>query len=152
MPKWAVGVLLVFVVYFPLAWWAKRSYVMPAPEGAIVLQLYRPFVNDGGLAWRPGAMLSQDQRRLTGDAVVYENHDPLLSARSYAEVAAAPGHFRNEGKVWFSTSDGSDPNSNGRRYWAVVPDGPHITAKALQERFVTDGVPPVIAATTISNQ
>lgn len=51
-----------------------------------------------------------------------------------APLGPAHGNFADIGKLshgrvscWtgqgfgFSTGDGSDPNSNGRRYWAVVP-------------------------------
>ena len=57
--------------------------------------------------------------------IVYEDGKPLGPAHSNFADISTLGHGRfaywtGQGLI-FSTSDGSDPNSNGRRYWAVVP-------------------------------
>ena len=57
--------------------------------------------------------------------IVYEEGKPLGPPHStFADISQlGRGRFTwwiGQG-LFFSTSDGSDPNRNGRRYWAVVP-------------------------------
>jgi hypothetical protein len=131
--------LVATALYFGIAVWAERSYIDPAPKGRLAVLLGRPFYPLGGAAFQGLAMLPGDQSRLEGFAddpakhddrrspfVIYEDHEPLGPAHStFADISKmGRGHFAHwpsHGFV-FSTSDGSDPNNNGRRYWAVIKD------------------------------
>ena len=107
--------------YLALAGWAKFSYVDPTPKGAVVVQLYRPFVHGLGLIWRVGAMSPEDAPRLTRDVVIYEDNRALDRAKNVLNLSEVPGQFLYErGVLLFSVR--GDPNRNGRIYWAVIPD------------------------------
>jgi len=62
--------------------------------------------------------------------LVYEDDRPLGPAHSSLDDIESKGQGRYlhtktrtaEG-IFFSTSDNSDPNSNGRHYWVVLPRG-----------------------------
>ncbi len=107
------------------------------PRGSLVAALHPPYEYHAGFAWRAVHMLPLDLQSLLPYAddpkveggkspvVIYEDGKALGPAHSnFAEISKL-GHGRftwwiDQG-MFFSTSDGSDPNSNGRRYWAVVP-------------------------------
>jgi hypothetical protein len=91
------------------------------------------------MAWRAPHILPIDDnalRRVAADdpamaddtrspVVIYEDGRPLGPAHSNFADLSRLGHGRfshwtGQG-LFFSTSDGSDPNRNGRRYFAVVP-------------------------------
>jgi hypothetical protein len=107
-----------------------------APRGAVVVALYPPFLHEAGMAWQ-AEMRPFDRKALLPYAddpalergrspvIIYEEGKPLGPAHSNFADIGTLGHGRftywtGQGLI-FSTSDGSDPNSNGRRYWAVVP-------------------------------
>lgn len=107
------------------------------PGGSLVLALRPPFEHNRDLAWRVDRMSPQDMKALLPYAddptvehghspvVIYEDDKPLGPAHSTFADISKLGHGRftfwiGQGLI-FSTSDGSDPNDNGRRYWAVVP-------------------------------
>ena len=134
MPRWfPFAVIVLFGVYFPLALWSQYSWVDSRPKGAIVVQLFTPFEMYGHVAvtQRTAAALAAfaddetnrfDKR---SPVVIYENDRPLGPAHnSFAEIQEhGMGRFavwRSQG-IAFSASDNSDPNKNGRTYWAVVP-------------------------------
>ena len=62
--------------------------------------------------WRSPVLLYENDR-LLGPA--HSSHDDIahLGEGRYS-------HWKQQG-FFFSSSDKSDPNSNGRSYWAVVP-------------------------------
>ncbi|MCK1575915.1 hypothetical protein [Bradyrhizobium sp. 174] len=122
--------------YFGAATWLQRSFVDPRPKGKIVVQLLPPFERHDF-----AAVAGQDVIRLrleglgddptkAGDLrspiVVYENRNPLGPAHStFADIKHFGGgrfcHWNNN-LIVFSASDNTDPNENGRYYWAVVPE------------------------------
>jgi hypothetical protein len=120
--------------YFTAAFWLQRSWHDPRPNGQVVVPLVRPFEPLGKSAFR--VALPREYSRLgtpadrpdvEGDArspvVVYEGKSPLGPSHStFAQVSAGSGHFAHwaDFGLVFSASDGTDPNSNGRRYWAVI--------------------------------
>jgi hypothetical protein len=130
---------VVFAIYLPVALWLNRDYV-PAetPTGELVELVAAWSVEPiGGYAYRARSFglarygdESPDQQR--SPVVLYENLTPLGQARSaiadikktglgrYAHVGepARPVGWRF---VIFSTSDNSDPRTNGRTYWLVLP-------------------------------
>lgn len=136
MPRWVIhAVVGLLAVYLPTALWLRASYVSDEPKGAIVIQLLPPFERDGNAAisrdWHLGAISSvSDREDVEGDTrspvVIYEGSTMLGPAHTnYRDIRdRGMGRFsswQHQGVV-FSTSDGSDPNANGRHYWAVVPN------------------------------
>ena len=97
-PKIIGLAMAAFAIYLPVAFMVGRSYVpKPMPDGAAVEKL---------LVLGP----ARAQRAEVED---------LGRGRFYhSTVAGAPESWRY---VVFSTSDNSDPRTNGRSYWAVVP-------------------------------
>jgi hypothetical protein len=105
--------------------------VDPRPKGRIVLELVQPFERSGLAAvahkWVPFTQLddgdSEDNLERS-PLLLFEDKKPLGPPHSPLSDIGALGHGRfshwHQGFV-FSASDDSDPNSNGRRYWAVVP-------------------------------
>jgi hypothetical protein len=130
----AIG--MVTVIYFGLAEWSKRSYVERRPDGKVVIRLFRPYEKFGetpfGVIAREPARGSLNDLADSVDnlerspAVIYEDAYPLPGpGHSKHEDVAHIGHgryshWRGQGYV-FSASDGSDPNTNGRSYWVVLP-------------------------------
>ena len=125
----AVGAL--FVVYFPIALWLKYSYAPQGPPGAIRKLIYFRTFGDSGVAF---INLEQKLREIgdTAEAperspvILYEDGKPLGPAHSVHEDIAKFGHgrFSHWARVGFifSTSDNSDPRTNGRKYCAVIPE------------------------------
>ena len=129
-------VVLGIVVYFATALWLQRSWQDPRPKGQIVVPLLRPFEPLSKAAFRATLPPEYDELATLADRpnvrgdnrspiVVYEDRTPLgPSHSSFTEVSAGGGHFAHWADVGvvFSASDSTDPNRNGRRYWAVVSD------------------------------
>jgi hypothetical protein len=123
--KVALG-MIAAAVYVALASWAKLSYVDPTPNGSLVIPLYRPFVHEGGLAWRVTTALPNNWEVCCGaeTAVIYEDDWPLVERDSdWQDISTRGwGRFLIEGRlIIFSSSNGSNPNHNDHRYWLVVP-------------------------------
>lgn len=105
----------------------RRLVLGPAAAGMAMARpvaLERPFVHDGGHAWR--APLPQWAHR--ADDMQHARRSMLCVAEGglpLAEPHAAHDAIRRDGRgryshwngmVLFSTTDNSDPNTNGRRY------------------------------------
>jgi hypothetical protein len=129
--KIAIG-LAAFAVYFPVALWLKYSYVPPAAPPGSVLELKRPFgrftaaESFAYYAATPSLNDKADTLYLTvSPYVVYENDQKLGPAHIIHTDIAKLGqgrfsHWKDLGFV-ISSSDGTSPASNGRRYWVVLP-------------------------------
>jgi hypothetical protein len=135
---WALPVAGI-VGYFALATYFSRTYVEPRPPGKVVLMLNRPFAHESGFAYGLSRLRLEERRILANIAAddptnkldasspiqIYEDQTPLGPGHStfHAISEAGRGHFAHwsEFKIFFSTSDNTNPNENGRRYWAVVP-------------------------------
>ena len=126
--------LVAIAAYFALAEWAKKSYVDQTPAGKVVVRFNRPFERYGErgvISHGLKPVGSVDQFSDTADnnwrspVLLYEN-DRLLGPghSSHEDIAFLGGgrysHWKGQGFL-FSSSDNSDPNNNGRSYWAVVP-------------------------------
>ena len=115
----------------------KRA-VDVTPTGALVVTLYPPYANEAAMAWRAQHILPFDRNALArypaDDPTVERGNSPVMIYEDGKRLGPAHSNFADISKLghgrfsyWtgqgfvFSTSDGSDPNSNGRRYWAVVP-------------------------------
>ena len=134
MSKWSrYALAAAFLVYFPLAFWLKTSFVDLRPAGKIVVQLQRPFEKLGAFGaiahyWHPATKLEDadsTDNEVRSSVQLYEDAQPLGPAHSSHKDVSQSGegrysHWVGQGVV-FSASDNTDPNTNGRRYWAVVP-------------------------------
>jgi len=129
--------LAAFAIYLPVAYWVGRDFVpQPRPEGALVERLnvithshrYAYVAQSYGTS--PYADVDLDNQK--SPVVLYEDLTPLGSPHSKRTEVEDFGlgryyHSKLEGRPdsWrfftFSTSDNSDPRTNGRTYWAVVP-------------------------------
>jgi hypothetical protein len=121
---------IVYAAYIPVALWLKQAYVpMPAPPGQAT-PLFRIY-HGAGFAFRSPLdylflPLADDKPDAQHSPVLlYENDRPLGPAHSLpADIEHLGGgrysYLKGNGLV-FSTSDNSDPNNNGRHYWAVLP-------------------------------
>jgi hypothetical protein len=116
--KTALVAFGVITLYFALALWAEYSYVDMTPKGKDVSQIIGPFFKWNGV-FAVRVWLSTSDRQV----FIYENSASLgLALRHYNDPDRP---FQDGGKRWqyveFLTQDGSDPNENGRHYWAVKP-------------------------------
>jgi|ERR1041385_2467400 hypothetical protein len=124
-----IAVAALLALYFPLALWVKVSWPGSADVTAKI-RLHGPFArfNLSGFAY----VARVHQLNQLGDlpdsdrspVMLYEDNRVLGPAHSLHDDVANSGggrfsHWKDIGIV-FSTSDNTDPNSNGRTYWAVV--------------------------------
>jgi hypothetical protein len=129
--KWAVAIAGI-IGYFALASYFKYSYLLSGKEVAVLRGFER--LGDSRHAvvahsWFPrGARLgeadSEDDNERSR-VLIYEDDKPLGPPHSpHADIAGLGmgrfSHWRGQGFV-FSSSDNSDPATNGRSYRAVVP-------------------------------
>jgi hypothetical protein len=128
--RWIVCAFIASAAYFPAALWLKHSYVEPPTPGGAVLRLSRPFDEIQGtdlavVADAPALDSLSDTTEFPEKSpfILYENETPLGPAHRPHDEIAADGrgrfsHWRGSGFV-FSSSDGTNPVSNGRTYWVV---------------------------------
>lgn len=128
--------LAIYAVYLPIALWLGSGYVSPSqPSGRVVETLLRidPY---GGFMWRArsyglGDYADADATNQRSPIIVYENLTPLGPGHANSNDIALIGRGRfthsksgrpgENADLLFSTSDNSDPRTNGRKYWAVLP-------------------------------
>ncbi len=128
-----------FVGYFALAVYFDRTFVIPRPPGKVVLSLNRPFTHESGFAYLASSLRLEERRILaklpaddptngtdtSSPIQLYEDQTPLGPGHSTFDAISKTGrgHFAHwsERRIFFSPSDNTNPNENGRRYWAVVP-------------------------------
>jgi hypothetical protein len=139
-----VYALVVTSAYFLTAYWLKASFIPAAhfQSGPNVagekLLMYRPFTNIDDSKFG----VAQERQGLFGNLSdsedddhrspieLYEDDKPLGPAHSSRSDIAALGqgrfsHWRKNGTtLYWSSSDNSDPNTNGRAYWVVKPAVP----------------------------
>lgn len=116
------------------SYWAviPEAAAYPIPKGRIVVRLKKPFeLFEGSYMVVCHALNSltelADYRifQHRSPIVLYEDDRALGPAHSIHYEIAFLGagrysHWKLQGMV-FSSSDNSNPNTNGRRYWAVLP-------------------------------
>jgi hypothetical protein len=131
----SICVLAAIAAYFALAEWSKKSFVDLAPAGKMVVRLDRPFERYGVLGVASNQLTTIEALEATTDSadnnerspvLLYEDQRLLGPAHSSHEDISVRGrgrysHWKRQGFL-FSSSDNSDPNKNGRSYWAVVPN------------------------------
>jgi hypothetical protein len=136
-----VCAVVAIVTYFLVAYWLQLDYVPPAvshAEPKVVgekVLLQRPFARFMNSDF---AVIARDEK-FSGlaDSVdnnerspieVFEDEKRLGPPHSVHKDIWAVGrgrysHWRNDGAIFvFSSSDNSDPQTNGRAYWAVKPE------------------------------
>jgi hypothetical protein len=98
----------------------------------VCCELRPPFVRDEGHLWKTAVPDLADQADFAGCELsrleLHEDGRALGPAHSpHASIAQiGRGLYSHwSGELLFSTSDNSDPNTNGRRYLVVVPGAPH---------------------------
>jgi hypothetical protein len=136
-----LGIVLTFAAYAPTALWLKYSYVpLEAPKGAVfrLSHLYKLSRNKFGYMSRAQTLIligDTEDEPLRSPLLLFEDLKPLGPAHSAQEDIEEIGlgrfsHLKRVG-FFFSTSDNSDPTTNGRNYWAVLPDdgnqSPHLS-------------------------
>jgi hypothetical protein len=109
------AVLILFAVYFPVAIYLKYSYVPTEPAKFQRLSGHSFLMKQ---ADNPSADSPDNPTRST--LVLYEDGKPLGPAHSSHQDIRDIGlgrfsHWRDMGLI-FSTSDNSDPNTNGNSY------------------------------------
>jgi hypothetical protein len=105
----------------------------PVPKGKTVILMNKPFESfqDSQMAISHvlgdlSDIADDPDHKSRSPILLYEDDRLLGPAHSrHADIAALGGgrysHWKTQGMV-FSSSDNSDPNTNGRRYWAVLPE------------------------------
>jgi hypothetical protein len=120
-------------LYFAAGLWLKHSYVEPPmPTGVRVIRLERPFYQLLGskLAFSVKVPALEDlsdtmEFRDRSPFVLYEDMRRLGPPHTeHAEIlkygSGRFSHWNLSGFI-FSSSDGTNPQYNGRAYWAVIP-------------------------------
>jgi hypothetical protein len=130
--RWLVCAVGAIAVYFSAALWLKHSYArIPKPAG-VAFRLDRPFfdLQESTVAFAvkvPSLEHLSDTMELPDRSPfeLYENttrlgpaHTEHTEIRQYGDGRFS--HWNGSGFI-FSSSDGTDPKSNGRTYWAVIP-------------------------------
>lgn len=116
----AAAVIILLAVYFPFAITQYYRYV-PKPDPPRHLDLTGPFRKLDGqiyLALLPHLHDIADFEKLPtrSTLTLYEDGRPLGPAHSVGKIASGSySHLRGFG-LFFSASDNSDPNTNGRSY------------------------------------
>lgn len=116
----------IFALYVPIFWWLKTSYE-PTDR---VIDLHRPYYKVGDFAFESNTlsykgMADEPAAPQRSPMILYEDGKPLGPPHSSRADIAKLGrgrfsHWIDVGYI-FSSSDNSDPNSNGRKYRAALP-------------------------------
>jgi hypothetical protein len=122
--------ILLFAACAPAALWLRHSYVpIEEPKGTLyrMVSFYKA---PHGFAYvsrtdNPKALADTPSEPRRSPIVIYEDGKALGPSHSPREDVERIGlgrfsHLRDVGYV-LSTSDNSDPNTNGRNYWVVLP-------------------------------
>ena len=122
----------IYALYVPTALWLDHVSSAPVrPPGTVdALVHFHRLTGDRFALTTPAIHLRQyeddEPNNQHSPVLLYEDDKPLAhphsSHRAIAEIGAGRySHWKDIGFV-FSTSDNSDPETNGRHYWAVLPD------------------------------
>lgn len=109
---------------------SKRNFISRSTskhDQINLLRLKKPFIKLSGLCWQsplPSLMEFSDNiaNNRRSSILLFENDQPLLPAHSVHDDICVLGSGRYshwEGELLFSTSDGTDPNTNDREYSIV---------------------------------
>lgn len=124
--------LVAAAVYFAVAFYLDRSYIDPIPRGKMVIELKPPYEHYGfaRVTRRMNALSSYADDvpnflEAPSPLRIYEGPNRLGPAHSTFKDIRDKGNGRflyllKDGLI-FSASDNTDPETNGRRYWVVLP-------------------------------
>jgi hypothetical protein len=128
--KIALG-LLAIAAYSVAAWWLSATYTgVRGRENLLLVAPYRKLDGSAYITIRGTAkfeaLVDDEAHPNRSPMIVYEDDKPLGPAHSLHRDIAKLGlgrfsHWEKSGFI-FSTSDNSDPNSNGRVYRALIPE------------------------------
>lgn len=108
--------LAIYVLVLPLIFWSSASYKpRSVPSGKVVEHIFP--VKDRDPPWYFADAYRLASRREGDDIVVYENLTPLPPDH-FAVLPPNQGHGR---RIKFRALDDTNPRTNGRDYWAVIP-------------------------------
>jgi hypothetical protein len=138
--------MIAIAAYFLVAHWLEAGYVPPRVSGVEPkvagqkIFLRRPYLRFLGSKFGVIApdpifekLADSADNNLRSPVEIYEDDKRLGPPHSKHEDVAMIGlgrysHWRSGGGILvFSSSDNSDPETNGRAYWAVRPDVPEPT-------------------------
>ena len=149
--KW-ICALGATAAYFLTAYWLMVSYVPdanfeigPNVAGEKIL-LLRPFARYAGSHFAVAieryhlfdSLADSDDNNHRSTVELYENGKLMGPAHSKHEDIATLGqgrfsHWRKNGTTFYwSSSDNSDPNTNGRAYWVVKPTGRNLGESSVR--------------------
>lgn len=116
--------LMIVVPFFIILTWGYHSHYSPS-QGSTSQKLKGPFNHESGYSWvvhlpelKNWADTPPQEKRST--LIIYENGRALGPAHSTHDIISNLGRGRFshwEENLYFSTSDNSDPNTNGRQYF-----------------------------------
>jgi hypothetical protein len=131
---------LIYAIYLPVALYLKGSYVPVArPQGEIVEPL-GGIRHVEGFGYKASTLVlmkyeDTDTDNQRSPVILYENLTPLGPAHcTHSDIQEIGlgrySHWGDDPKsgwrqisgMLFSASDNSDPRTNGRHYWAVLPE------------------------------
>jgi hypothetical protein len=127
-----IAAIAVIVLPYEGAVLAVNSLYPSCPNGERI-RMPVQFVNNGGVSWvvsLPGLERVSDNAEETpyrSPLVICENNRPLGPAHAiHLDIReSGRGRFSHWGSDFvFSTSDNSDPNTNGRSYLVIRTDRP----------------------------
>jgi len=125
---YGIGIIILIVQGVFVAFYSRAIIHLPFAEQRIALQVKEAEVNRGlyslplGINW-----MSQDDLG-SSPAVVYENGIPLSMPNSKPKSIRLDGNGRysvTQGILYFSSSDNTDPRTNGRKYELEWPHPIH---------------------------
>ncbi len=117
-----IALAVTYAIMTPAYFWLAAGYVPPVdPIGAAVEQIMDLQRVDGGRYASRTFKFAYSQSYQTDPVplVVYEDLTPL-PASNYEFQQLSPVNLTRT--VTLKTSDGSSPNTNGRRYFVVLPN------------------------------
>ena len=128
-----VAILVTTTAYLGLAVWSRATWVDPRPPGRIVIRIKGPFETFPGT--HMAVYHGLDELKSQADSTADPKHSPIQLYEdgrllgpphsSHHDIATIGegrySHWGSQGLV-FSTSDNSDPDTNKRAYWVVVPN------------------------------
>lgn len=128
--------LAIYALYLPVALSLHSHYIPAQKPLGIMVEPLADFKQAPGFSYRAisymlASHVDASEDNMRAPVVVYEDKTALGPARSYIRdvQAIGKGHFAfvrygqdPRAFVVFSTSDNTDPRTNGRRYWLVLPE------------------------------
>lgn len=105
----------VYAMFLPIALWLGSLYApVRRPPGEAIETLLKISPSSGAI-YHSHSMILAKRAEAGEQVMLYEDLTPLGPAK-FVKFTEDPRSF-----VIFSASDNSDPRTNGRHYWLVLP-------------------------------